>query len=376
MPVFPSLECCVQTGSVSRYGWVDIAKGICIVAVVCYYANTYLGYMRPDTGWLAHWAQFARPFRMPDFFLLSGLFLSRVIDRPWRSYLDTKVVHYAYFLVLWSALYFAWRVGSGELQTTGAVPLLKHYIYFLIHPMAALWFIQTLAAFFVVTRLLRSVPTFVLVALAAAGMLSRFHTGFSPVDNFLEYYVFFVIGARLAEPLFHWADAAGRQPRLALAGFGVWVLLNLWVTGQGWNKLQGVDLPWSMVCILAVIALSRLLSESKRMCWASCWSSSGSVLPCCCTRPLAATPCGSSSNDRRGRAWCRDAPAMQWRRPTPDRLLLGFDGGALRGACSFQWTRVVPRWPISISVLNPCRHVNGWNSGGVTWSHAAMQASS
>ncbi len=253
----------MQTGSVSRYGWVDIAKGICIVAVVCYYANTYLGYMRPDTGWLAHWAQFARPFRMPDFFLLSGLFLSRVIDRPWRSYLDTKVVHYAYFLVLWSALYFAWRVASGELQTAGAVPLLKHYIYFLIHPMAALWFIQTLAAFFVVTRLLRKVPTFALVALAAAGMLSRFHTGFSPVDNFLEYYVFFVIGARLAEPLFHWADAAGRQPRLALAGFGVWVLLNLWVTGQGWNKVQGVDLPWSMVCILAVIALSRLLSDSK-----------------------------------------------------------------------------------------------------------------
>jgi len=113
----------VQTGSVSRYGWVDIAKGICIVAVVCYYANTYLGYLRPDTGWLSHWAQFARPFRMPDFFLLSGLFLSRVIDRPWRSYIDTKVVHYVYFLVLWSALYFAWRVASGELQTTGAVPL-------------------------------------------------------------------------------------------------------------------------------------------------------------------------------------------------------------------------------------------------------------
>ena len=36
---------------------------------------------------------FAKPFRMPDFFLLSGLFLSRVIDRDWKTYLDRKVVH-------------------------------------------------------------------------------------------------------------------------------------------------------------------------------------------------------------------------------------------------------------------------------------------
>ena len=30
-----------------------------------------------DAGWLQHVADFARPFRMPDFFLISGLFLAR-----------------------------------------------------------------------------------------------------------------------------------------------------------------------------------------------------------------------------------------------------------------------------------------------------------
>ena len=38
---------------------------------------------------------------MPDFFLISGLFLAARIDRPWPAYLDTKVVHFAYFYVLW-----------------------------------------------------------------------------------------------------------------------------------------------------------------------------------------------------------------------------------------------------------------------------------
>ena len=44
---------------------------------------------------------FAKPFRMPDFFLISGLFLPLVIDRNWRLYLNRKVAHFAYFYVLW-----------------------------------------------------------------------------------------------------------------------------------------------------------------------------------------------------------------------------------------------------------------------------------
>ena len=52
---------------------------------------------------------FAKPFRMPDFFLISGLFLARVIDRDWRTYLDRKVVHFAYFYVLWVTIQFAFK---------------------------------------------------------------------------------------------------------------------------------------------------------------------------------------------------------------------------------------------------------------------------
>jgi len=43
-------------------------------------------------GWM-HWlVEFARPFRMPDFFLISGLFLASVINRDWRTY-DWVVRH-------------------------------------------------------------------------------------------------------------------------------------------------------------------------------------------------------------------------------------------------------------------------------------------
>ncbi len=43
----------------------------------------------------------SQTFRMPDFFLISGLFLARVIDRDWRDYLDKKVVTSPISTLLW-----------------------------------------------------------------------------------------------------------------------------------------------------------------------------------------------------------------------------------------------------------------------------------
>ncbi len=58
-------------------------------------------------GWMHPVVAFALPFRMPDFFLISGLFLANVIDRDWRTYLDRKVVHFVYFYLLWMTIQFA-----------------------------------------------------------------------------------------------------------------------------------------------------------------------------------------------------------------------------------------------------------------------------
>ena len=62
-----------------------------------------------QTGFMHLVVMFAKPFRMPDFFLISGLFLSVVIDRDWRTYLDRKVVHFAYFYVLWVTIQFGFK---------------------------------------------------------------------------------------------------------------------------------------------------------------------------------------------------------------------------------------------------------------------------
>ena len=69
----------------ARVDWVDYAKGICIVMVVMMHSVLGVELAAGQTGFMHHVVEFARPFRMPDFFLISGLFLSRVIDRDWRT---------------------------------------------------------------------------------------------------------------------------------------------------------------------------------------------------------------------------------------------------------------------------------------------------
>ena len=69
----------------SRIDWVDYAKGFCIIMVVMMHSTLGVEQAAGREGWMHHVVAFARPFRMPDFFLISGLFLARVIDRDWRD---------------------------------------------------------------------------------------------------------------------------------------------------------------------------------------------------------------------------------------------------------------------------------------------------
>ena len=93
--------------SAARIDWVDYAKGICIIMVVMMHSTLGVEAASGGTGFMHAVVAFAKPFRMPDFFLISGLFLARVIGRDWRTYLDRKVVHFVYFFALWLTSQFA-----------------------------------------------------------------------------------------------------------------------------------------------------------------------------------------------------------------------------------------------------------------------------
>ena len=224
----------------SRIDWVDVAKGICIILVVMMHST--LGVEKAigaDTPVHA-FIEWARPFRMPDFFLISGLFLAARIGRPWRSYLDTKVVHFAYFYVLWVNIQFAMKA-PGMVGTLGLQDTALNYLASYVQPFGTLWFIYLLAIFFIVTKLLRDVSKPLVLVAAAVLHMTAPHTGSLVIDEFADRFVFFYTGYAAAPLVLALADRIGRQAALPLIGLLVaWAWLN-WLAVDVGPRRAGRD---------------------------------------------------------------------------------------------------------------------------------------
>src|SRR6202008_1505884 len=89
-------------------------------------------------GFMHSFVMFAKPFRMPDFFLISGLFLARVIDRDWRTYLDRKVLNLACFYVSWMFIQFGPKA-PGLAAEHGFPETVRLFALSFIQPFGTLW---------------------------------------------------------------------------------------------------------------------------------------------------------------------------------------------------------------------------------------------
>ncbi|MBK3406373.1 acyltransferase family protein [Methylorubrum populi] len=252
-----------------RYAWVDVAKGICILLVVMMHSTLGTGEAMGGEGFLHPVVAFAKPFRIPDFFLLSGLFVGRVLDRDWRRFADRRIIHFAYFYLLWLLLQSA--VKYETVAGDGGIPaFLSHLALALVEPYSTLWFIYLLAVFSIVTKLLRPLPGPALLGTAALLQIMPVQTSSFLVEEFCARYVYFVGGYLLADQIFAFSDAVRRYRRLALASLGAWALAEGWLafTPSGipdhptLASLPGVGLAAGFAGALAIVALASLLAEA------------------------------------------------------------------------------------------------------------------
>ncbi len=248
-----------------RVDWVDYAKGFCIVMVVMMHSTLGVEAEAGREGFMHYVVAFATPFRMPDFFLISGLFLARVIDRDWRTYLDRKVVHFVYFYLLWTAIQFAVKAPHFAAQV-GWWGVLELYLESFIEPLGILWFIYLLPVFFVVTKATRALPPAAIWLIGAALEIAHVSfgvsTGWTVIDEFAARFVYFYTGYQLAPRIF--ALAALVQARPALAGLALagWALLDGVAVFGGWSTLPFVALALGLLGAAAVVSFSALLAKA------------------------------------------------------------------------------------------------------------------
>ena len=245
-----------------RIDWVDYAKGICIVMVVMMHSVLGVEAAAGQTGFMHLLVAFAKPFRMPDFFLISGLFLAIVIDRDWRTYLDRKVMHFAYFYVLWVTIQFAFKAPSFAAESSWPhVGFL--YLESFIEPFGTLWFIYLLPVFFVVTKATRQMPPLLIWTVAALLETAHVATGWTVIDEFCARFVYFYSGYLFAAHVFRLSDRARANPAWALAALAAWALADGGLVAAGYSEWPVISLLLGFAGACAIITLGTLLARAQ-----------------------------------------------------------------------------------------------------------------
>ena len=248
--------------SAARVDWVDHAKGICIVMVVMMHSVLGVEAATGGTGFMQVLVAFAKPFRMPDFFLISGLFLPLVIDRDWRTYLDRKVVHFAYFYVLWVTIQFGFKAPAFAAETSWShVGYL--YLESFIEPFGTLWFIYLLPVFFVVIKLSHGLPALPIWIIAAALEAAHVATNWTVIDEFCARFVYIYSGYLFAGSVFALSDRARAHPFLALVALAAWAALDGGLVYAGVSEWPMVSLVLGLAGACAIVTMGTLLARAR-----------------------------------------------------------------------------------------------------------------
>jgi uncharacterized membrane protein YcfT len=244
-----------------RIDWIDYAKGFCIVFVVGWHSTLGVEGVAGRESWLHAAVVYTTPFRMPDFFLISGLFLARAIDKDWRSYLDRRVLHFVYFYVLWLTIQLGFKAPMIA-QESGWLAVLKLYALSFIDPFGHLWFIYLLPVFFVLTKLLRNVSPLIVWPVAAALEIAHIDSDWTLILEFPRRFIYFYSGYLFASYVFRLTAAARAWPKVALAALAVWAVVNGVFVAKDWSALPFVSLALGYFGIAALVSASALAANS------------------------------------------------------------------------------------------------------------------
>lgn len=236
----------------SRVAWADIAKAISILLLVFW---TTVG----DSIYLNEMLILVR---MPLFFFVAGLFASRVIIQPTlTAFLRDKIGNLVYLYALWIALLFLSTDLVAHLWYGAAIDPIRQLQLFW-DPLLTIWFLYALAFAFLIARLLRNVPVWVVFAGSAILYFVSVASGEWRHLPFLErlvrlfpYFWLGLVAMPLAGPF------VDRFKRL-------WPLATALFLGLSWaifdsplNALGVLTMPVTLVGIAAMLLLARALAD-------------------------------------------------------------------------------------------------------------------
>lgn len=237
----------------ARVGWPDVAKGVCIILVVLWHVVTKHAIQVEGAGpitdaWATLNAQLL-PLRMPLFFLISGMFAGSAVNAPAGTSWRRRAGRLAAVYVVWVVIQTFVLALTPDFDTARAENGWQLLAQLTISP-TNLWYLLALAVYLLVARVVRHVPTavvlptaFAIAAVAAAGVIPDLGNLWQLVQNLF----FFLAGLRLRSVIERFAAASGALRTFMLAGAYVAAVGAVGVLGM--RQWPGV---WPLLSIVAV----------------------------------------------------------------------------------------------------------------------------
>jgi fucose 4-O-acetylase-like acetyltransferase len=195
----------------SRYPWIDYARGITILLVVYRHVFEGLGNVGPGSdsyGTLKYLNIFFFSFRMPLFFIVSGIFFGGSLDRKGiGEYIGNRFQTIFYPLLIWGSIQVTLQLLFAGFVNANREPM--NYLHLIIEPrkieqfwyLNALFFVSVLYAtmrwYLKVKPWQQLLLGVVLYAISGYCHIHNINIGFL-IDVFF-FYMFFAVGDLLAD---------------------------------------------------------------------------------------------------------------------------------------------------------------------------------
>lgn len=199
--------------SKQRFLWLDYAKGIAILLVL--YRHVFEGIKRAGIqvqqySFLEHANIALFSFRMPLFFIISGIFIAKSLQkRGLQRFIETKAKTILYPYFLWGALQITLQILlSGYVNADRSVRDYT-YLFYLPRMLEQFWYLYALFNVTVIYAVLKvklklqpnvqAAIGLVLFYLSAVATQQKLDLGFA--GDILHYYIFFAVGDMLGASL-------------------------------------------------------------------------------------------------------------------------------------------------------------------------------
>lgn len=266
-----------KLASVSK-DWIDRARGICIILVVMMHTALGVEKVLGQTGMLHAVVAWTKPFRMPDFFLLSGYLAGGIGALTWRAFVDRRILHYMYFYVVWLAILVSIKLLVDGLFSVESMA--RAFALGLIEPFASLWFIYVLPVFLILARCAKGRNAGILYAFAVTlhiwaafypegGVyaMSSQATGWIAPDSIALFMVFFLSGYYGRSWIDQIAPAVRRAPAPSIVFLLIWAILHSYAFHEGLAAIPGLTLVFGLSGAVAIVVLAVLVERAPSLEW-------------------------------------------------------------------------------------------------------------